>query len=200
MSDKPFPWRTLLFVSVALNLLAVGAVAGAYGAGVRIEREAPQAAVARMPGARAFLAALPQETRAKMRAELADSWQESREARRTANDARRTAFEAAGAEPYNVERVRAAFAQLRAADQAAIGVFHDDIVEAFGRLSVEERREALEALRTSAPASRRSVAPDDSLNEGAAPAADPALRERRENFREKMRERRQERRERRQQR
>jgi uncharacterized membrane protein len=198
MSDKPFPWRTLLFISVALNLLAVGAIAGAYGAGVRLEREAPQAAIARMPGARAFLAALPPETRAKMRTELADSWQESRQARQAARDARRAAFEAAAAEPYDVERVRAAFVQLRAADQAAIAVFHDNVVEAFGRLSTEERREALEALRLSAPANRRSVAPDASDDEAAAPADDPAWQERREEFREKMRERRRERQERRQ--
>ncbi len=34
MSDSRFPWRTLLFVSVALNLLVVGAVAGAWSAGM----------------------------------------------------------------------------------------------------------------------------------------------------------------------
>lgn len=198
MSDKPFPWRTMLFISVALNLLAAGAIAGAYGAGVRLEREAPEAAVARMPGARAFLEALPPETRALMRAELADSWQQSREARRAANDARRAAFEAAGAEPYDVARVRAAFARLRAADQAAIGVFHDDVVEAFGTLSPAQRREALEALRRSAPASRRSVAPDSAGGETLAPAGDGARQQRREQLRERLQERRRERLERRQ--
>ena len=78
-----FPWRTLLFISLALNLLIVGAVAGAWGAGVRLQREAnARAVVERMPGPRAFLRALPPETRAMMRQRAGGSWGESREARR----------------------------------------------------------------------------------------------------------------------
>jgi uncharacterized membrane protein len=195
MSDKPFPWRTLLFISVAFNLLVVGAVAGAYGAGVRVQREAPEAAVTRMPGARAFIRAMPSEaTRAKMRGDLADSWVESRTARGAAGQARREAFDAAAAEPYDVERVRAAFARLREADQAAIGVIHDDVVEAFGRMTPEERRAAINALRRAPPARRATLAPDgEQTGEEAAPA-----RERWQERREDIRERRRERRERRQ--
>jgi uncharacterized membrane protein len=190
-----FPWRTLLFVSVALNLLAIGAVAGAFGAGVRLERQAPAGAVVdRMPGPRAFLAALPPETRAKMREELADSWVQSRQARQAAVQARREAFAAAATEPYDVARTREAFARLRAADQAAIAVFHDNVAEAFGELSAEERREALQALRRAAPAARRSAAPDAALPD-AAPANGeagrrPAWEERRERRRERLRQRR----------
>jgi uncharacterized membrane protein len=196
MSDKPFPWRTLLFVSVAFNLLVVGAVAGAYGAGVRVQRDAPEAAVTRMPGARAFIVAMPSEaTRATMRRELADSWVESRIARRAASQARREAFDAAAAEPYDVERVRSAFARLREADQAAIGVIHDDVVEAFGRLTPAERRAAIDALRRARPARRAALAPaGEQVGEEAAP-----VRERWQERREEMRERRRERRERRQQ-
>lgn len=191
MSERKFPWRALLFASVALNLLAVGAVAGALGAGVRLERESPREAVVRMPGARAFMAALPVDLRVKMRAALADSWVESREARRASREARLAAFEAAAQEPYDVERVRAAFARVREADQAAIGVFHDSVVEAFATLSPEERREALEALRRAPPARRASVAPAQS-DEGAPALDDATVQERREAFREKMRERRRE--------
>jgi uncharacterized membrane protein len=191
MSERTFPWRTLLFVSVALNLLVVGAIAGGFTAGVRLEREAPEVAVARMPGARAFMAALPPETRAKVRSELADSWVQSREMRRAAAQARREAFDAAGTEPYDVARVRAAFARLRAADQAAIGVFHDNVVEAFATLTPQERREALDALRRAAPARRTNVAPEA---DGAAPAGQPEID--RETIRERIRERRRERRER----
>jgi uncharacterized membrane protein len=196
MSDKPFPWRTLLFVSVAFNLLVVGVLAGAYGAGVRVQRDAPEAAVTRMPGVRAFIRAMPsEEARAKMRSELADSWVESRTARRAATQARREAFDAAAAEPYDVERVRAAFARLREADQAAIAVIHDDVVEAFGQLTPVERRAAIEALRRAPPARRASLAPaDEQAGEDAAPA-----RERWQERREEIRERRRERRERRQQ-
>ena len=195
MSEQRFPWRTLLFLSVAANLLIVGAVAGALGAGVRLERQPPGAVVDRMPGPRAFLAALPPETRAKMRAELIESWDATRDARRAAIQARRDAFAAASAEPYDVDNVRAAFARLRAADQAAVGVFHDNIVEAFGELSPEERREALAALRRAAPAARQNALAGENAD---APPDDAgeALRlltpeERRERRRERWRQRQQ---------
>jgi uncharacterized membrane protein len=193
-----FPWRTLLFLSVALNLLAIGAVAGAWGAGVRLQREVGDAVVARMPGPRAFLRALPPETREIMRRELADSWTESRELRRAALQARREAFETASTEPYDAERVRAAFARLREADQRAIAVFHDNVADAFARLTPEQRREAMEALARAAPARRQSVAPGDDVSEGAAPAQDDATATERQKMRDLLRERRRERRERRQ--
>lgn len=197
MSEQSrFPWRTVLFVSLALNLLVVGAALGAWGAGVRLEREASRSAVVdRMPGPRAFLRALPPETREVMRRELGESWGESQEARQAALQARRDAFAAAAAEPYDEARVRAAFARLRAADQSAIGVFHDNVAQAFARLTPEQRREALAALREAAPAARRGAAP---AGDGPAPAAlspeeRQTLRERREERRERWRERREER-------
>jgi len=195
------PWRTLLFLSVALNLLVIGAIAGAWGAGVRLQREVGDAVVSRMPGPRAFLDALPPETREIMRRELADSWGESRELRREALHARRDAFVAAATEPYDTERVRAAFARLREADQRAIGVFHDNVVEAFARLTPEQRAEAMEALRRAAPARRQTIAPGERAGGGALPAEEGVVTpERREEIREKFEERRRERRERRQQR
>ena len=158
MSEQRFPWRTLLFVSVAVNLLVIGGIAGALASGVRVQRDNPEAIVARMPGPRAFMAALPAETRAKVRAELVDSWIETRETRVAAREARRAAFAAAAAEPFDAERVKAAFAQLRAADQTAIGVFHDNMIDAFAALSPEERATAPEihAALTEAAASIRA--------------------------------------------
>lgn len=194
MSDKPFPWRTLLFASLAANLLLVGGLAGAYAAGVRVQRETTQAIVDRMPGPRAFMAALPPETRIKMRRELVRSWDETRDARRAATLARRAAFDAAAQEPYDAARVRAAFAQLREADQAAIGVFHDNVIAGFATLTPEERQQALQALRRATPGRRAAVAPAELNEEGsAAPVEDRATR--RERLRERMRERRRERRE-----
>lgn len=194
-----FPWRTLLFVSVALNLLVIGAIAGAWGAGVRLQREAGEAMIARMPGPRGFLAALPPPTRAIMRRELADSWQDSRQLRRAALQARRDAFAALADEPYDVHRVRAAFARLHEADQRAIGVFHDNVLDAFGRLTPEQRREALDALRTAAPARRQNLVPQEEASEGAAPAPEQDSQQTsRQKMREILRERRRERREQRQ--
>jgi len=197
MSDTRFPWRTTLFVSVALNLLIIGGVVGAWGAGVRLQREADsRAIVERMPGVRAFLLALPPETRAVMREEMAASWGESRAARQAASQARRDAFVAAATEPYDAARVREAFERLRAADQAAVAIFHNNVVDGFAELTPEERREALEALRTAPPATR----PADRAGDGAgrvrperSPEQRQAIEERRAERRERWRQRRQER-------
>ena len=207
MSEQRFPWRTLLFASAAINLLVIGGIAGALASGVRVQRDNPEAVVARMPGPRAFMAALPSETRVKMRAELVDSWVETRAARAEARAARRDAFAAAALEPFDVERVKAAFARLRAADQAAIGVFHDNMIEAFGQLSPEERTAALDALRSATPATRQPMTDtvmdgEDGERPALAPAAQERLQEmqnmtpeeRRERIRERIRERREERR------
>lgn len=197
MSDSRFPWRTLLFVSLALNVLLIGAAGGAWLSGARVEREPSNAAVVeRLPGPRAFLRALPPETRAVMRDELADSWRESRETRQAAVQARRDAFAAVAEEPYDAARVRAAFERLRAADQAAIAVFHDKVIEVLGEVTPEQRREVLEALRNAAPASRQNgIGP---VEEGAAPAAltpeqRQTMQERRQERRERWRQRREER-------
>lgn len=197
MSESRFPWRTLLFLSVALNLLIIGGAIGAYGAGVRVQREAPGAVVDRMPGPRAFMAALPPTVRATVREELAGSWVQSRQLRETAAQARRDAFAAAAAEPYDPGLVKSAFQRLRAADQAVLAVFHDNVADAFGRMNPEERRVALQALQSAAPARRQNVAP---LQDGAAPASGERLaprvltpeerQARRERIRERWRERR----------
>ncbi len=193
-----FPWRTLLFLSVALNLLIIGAVVGALGAGVRIQREADAALLARMPGPRAFLAALPPETRVIMRRELIQSWSGSRDLRRAALEARRDAFRAAATEPYDAEQVRAAFVRLREADQRAIGVFHDNVIEAFARLTPDQRRAAMEALRNAAPARRQSLVPDSGAGEEATPSTQESEPGREQKLRELLEQRRRERRARRQ--
>ena len=66
-------------------------------------------------------------------------------------------------------------------------IFHDDIIEAFGDLTPEQRSEALEALRNAAPAARRAgLAPAE---EGAAPAAlSPEQRQTIQERREERRE------------
>lgn len=199
MSDSRFPWRTLLFVSVALNLLVIGAVAGAWLSGVRVEREPNDSAVVeRLPGPRAFLRALPPETRAAMREELAASWQETRDTRQAAIRARRDAFAALAQEPYDAASVRAAFESLRAADQSAIGVFQNNLIEAFAELTPEQRREALEALRAAAPAARQAgIAPgpeDDVAPAQRSSEQRQSIQERREERRERWRQRREERR------
>ena len=197
MSESRFPWRTLLFVSVALNLLIVGAVAGGWSAGVRLERkDDDRAVVSRLPGPGAFLGALPTELRESMRDDLATTWTESREVRQAAAQARRDAFDAAAREPYDAARVRAAFERLRAADQAAIGVFQNSVIDGLAEMTPEQRREALQALGRAAPAMRRErLAPAGERGERPAltPERREEIQERRQERRERWRQRREER-------
>ena len=193
MSERTFPWRTLLFVSVAINLLIAGTAIGAYSSGVRLERPASPTAT-RSPGPRAMMASLPQETRAKVRDQVARTWAETRTLRQNAVQARRDAFDAAATEPFDAARVRAAFARVRTSDDAALAEFHNNMIDAFAQMTPDERQRAIIALRGAGPirraAIRESVAPrvaDD-------PAQQDALTPR-QRFREAVRERIQERRE-----
>jgi uncharacterized membrane protein len=194
MSEPTFAWRTLLFVSVAANLLIVGGVVGAYASGVRLERGA---AGAQLPGPRVIMAALPQDTRAKVRDELARTWVETRALRQQAAQARRDAFDAAAAEPFDAVRVRAAFAHVREADQAALAAFHNNMIDAFARMSPDERRRAIEALRNAGRV-RRAVQSGNAAQPAPDDSAQPQNLTPRQSFREAIRERIRERREQRQ--
>lgn len=148
MSENRFPWRAIALVSGALNLLAIGAVAGLAIAGVRLERGAPPRPEVQTPAPpREVVAALPPDLRARVGEEIAQSYRQSVPQRREAAEARRAAYEAAAAEPYDVERVRAAFARMRAADQQAVAVFHDNFAQTLASMSPEQRRSALDGLR-----------------------------------------------------
>jgi uncharacterized membrane protein len=156
MSERRFPWRTLLFVSLAVNLLVIGIVAGAVGAGVRLQREAPGLALSRPGGAGAVLAALPDDTRPMVRRAVRRGWFESREARQSGGQARRDLVEALNAEPFDEARVNDAFARIRAADAAAAETFQAKVTEAFAQMSAEQRREAMTAIMA-ALRSRRAL-------------------------------------------
>jgi uncharacterized membrane protein len=168
--------------------LIIGAVAGAFGAGVRVERQTGNAP---FPTPRALIAALPQDTRAMVRTELARSWAETRALRQQAGQARREAFDAASAEPFDVERVRAAFARVRAADDAALATFHDNMIATLARMTPEERRRAIAAMRGAAPSRRQALAP--AAADQSQPFDPSARATPRQRFRAAIRERRRER-------
>ena len=151
--------KALLFVSLAVNLLIVGAVAGGLFAGLHLARGGPAAALGeRIPGPRAFMAALPGEVRAQLRDDLIQGGTETREARAAARQARVAVFEAMGAEPYDSERVRQAFAHQREADTAVAAAFHDRVAGSFARLTPEQRHAALDALRNAQAQNRPGAA------------------------------------------
>ncbi|MBC7769032.1 MAG: periplasmic heavy metal sensor [Phycisphaerales bacterium] len=147
MSSGGFPWRTALFVSLAINLVLVSLAIGAAASGARLERPAQtEEALSRLPGPRAFMQALPPDARREVRRDLARSLVELRTQRRASREARLALYEAARQEPYDVARVREAFANVRAADAATAAGFQDGVATALGRLSPQDRRMALEAM------------------------------------------------------
>jgi uncharacterized membrane protein len=170
MSERRFPWRTTMFVSLGINLLLVGLIVGALAAGARLRREASGSTLSRAEFTQ-IIEAMPDDTRRVVRRAVVRGWFQSRDVRREAGRLRREAFEAASAEPYDVERVRAAFARMREADAATTGVYHDRIAEALATLTPEQRRAALEVIRDAARARRSSaIQPDE-----AAPTPDPEV-------------------------
>lgn len=197
-----FPWRTALFISVALNLIVVSAAVGAFLSGARLEQPAPEAAEEpqlndRLAGQRAFMMALPPETRATLRRELGRDVIAMRAQRTAAREARIALFQAARTEPYDAARVRAAFAAVRQADMALLEGFHNSLSDALGRIEPAERAAALDALGRRQPATEDGAPPDDLAPLGPGvqrPQLSPEeRRERREQFRERMRERREQR-------
>lgn len=193
MSESNFPWRTLLFASVAINLLGVGAIAGGLAAGVRLERAGVAAPVdsagpALVP--HVVIAAFPQTARAKVREQLVRSWPQLLEARQQSITARRSAYDAAASEPFDRERTRTAFARLRSADASALGIVHEDIIAALAAMSPQERRDALEAVRNATAGGE--AAPERGVQSESGSGSDEAAPRRtlRERIRERIRERR----------
>ncbi len=201
-----FPWRTLLFLSLAFNLLLIGGAVGAYTAGVRVQREAPAVVGAAIPaGPGAFMLALPPDVRAEVRAALEDTWAETRAEREAARDARQAVLDAARAEPFDAAAMNVALGAMRAADAVVAQRYHEAVTETFGALTPEARRAATEALAQPRPRLRQEMRErvrerwrERMEGEGTTPApgAAPATGEERfgERFREKMREKREERR------
>ena len=170
---RPFPWRGAFFGLAALCVAGGGVFVGAYANGVRLERAAPASPAAfgqgggHRPGP---LAALAPGDRAAVRRQLALAWQAAAPERAEAREARRRAFAVASAETYHVEAMRAALAEVRAADTAATAKLHDSLAQAMVSLNATERA----ALAMAVQRNRLRAPP---RAEGGAPAPDgPAQR------------------------
>lgn len=188
-----FPWRTALFISLAVNLILISAAIGAFATGARLSRPAevqePVAAEAlpsRLASTRAFMQALPPETRRTLRRELARELIAMREERNAAREARLALYQAASAEPYDAARVRAAFAAVREADAVLLAGFHNALADGLARISETDRAAALEAMQRGRPIREEGVEP-------APDGAEPTREERRQRMRERWRERRKQR-------
>lgn len=140
--------RWALFISLAVNLLLVGAIVGVALGEMRHEKQRATAAVARAPNMRAILDALPPERAAEVQGKVADAWRTAKGERKEAREAREAVAGVVAAESYDRAAAGAAFARMRAADAAVTERFHDVVADAMANMTVEERRALLRQLAT----------------------------------------------------
>lgn len=155
MSESKPSLRGWLFASLAVNLLLVGLIGGAAIGGVRMSRDLALergAQDAFRPGA--FLRDLEPQTRRAVMRDLARMFRETRDERAAQRAAREEVIAAAVAEPYDPERLREAFAQMRAANAAVQEPWHGAVADSMTRLSAEERRDLVERVSRGAVAAR----------------------------------------------
>jgi uncharacterized membrane protein len=185
-------WRVAFLILAAINLLALGAVAGfALNGGFNTRPATIQQDVA---APAAMLRALPPGSRAQVRRALAAGWRDTQAERAAVRAAREETARLIAAEPYDAAAVRDALARQRQASERVTARLHEHVASAVGELTPEQRRQLLVALQ------RRVSAEDSALvapEEGAVGSEQerlPATREdRRERFREKLRQRREQR-------
>lgn len=181
MSDRPAFHRTALYLSVALNLLLIGAAVGGIASGVRLERTqtnqtvtekrvhqaktppqialpAPAPATGPSPAAESAsmlrmgsLAALPAPMRAIVRRDLARSWSGTQALRAEALAARRRLRMLVASEPYDLDAVNRAAARMRAADAALQAAWQDAVLQSLARFPAEDRRAAIELMAREGP-------------------------------------------------
>jgi uncharacterized membrane protein len=152
--------RWALFISLAVNLLLVGAIVGVALGEMRHEKQRATAAVARAPNMRAILDALPPERAAEVQGKVADAWRTAKDERKEAREAREAVAGIVTAESYDRVATGAAFARMRAADAAVTERFHDVVADAMANMTVEERRALLRQLATRRPGVVREGAAD----------------------------------------
>lgn len=138
--------RWALLISLAVNLLLIGAAVGVGLGEARHRKERSVAAVSSTPTMRAVLAALPPERAAQVQAKVADAWRAAREEREQARDANLEVARLIGAETYDRAAVSAALSRMRAANSRVAGRFHEVVAEAMANMTAAERRTLLQAL------------------------------------------------------
>lgn len=140
--------RTLLivlFVSLAVNLFLVGAVAGGLVVGQKFRAERSQPMRMVQPVWRAGEVLPPEQARAYHEA-LRGHGLDVRQAMRQARTERLEAWRGLGDEPFEPARVKARLAQVRNEEAGARGRVEDAIVDFAAGLSPAERRALAESL------------------------------------------------------
>ena len=130
----------VLFVSLALNLFLVGALAGGLVVGQRLRAEHPpmMSRGGPQPLWRAGDALPPPQARA-YRGALNGEGQEMREAMRAARSARQEAWRSMAAEPFDPVAAKQRLAAIRAQEADARGQVEEGIVDFAAGLSPADR-------------------------------------------------------------
>ena len=127
-----------LIVSLMANALLIGVL---VGGGLGQRKAGPPA----MPGSEQALMrgidrTVPDDQRRAVRQAFRRAFADSRQERIRLRDARRQLADLLAADPYNEAAVQAAFADIRAADDAMKSRLHDVLAEQLGTLSAEQRQ------------------------------------------------------------
>ncbi|MDX2275351.1 MAG: periplasmic heavy metal sensor [Hyphomonadaceae bacterium] len=143
-------WRTGFFISLAVNIIIIGALLGfVMGGGLNRARGIGMLTLGEP---REVAAALPPDVRRALRRDLVRAW--------FATDAERAAWRAANedvarqlrAETYDIEAMRAALRAQREAGGAAMLKFQDELAESLASLTPQQRAAVADALtRVRAP-------------------------------------------------
>jgi uncharacterized membrane protein len=186
-------WRTGFLLSLAVNILIIGALAG-FALGGGLTRVRGGGAMAMLGQPRAVAAALPQDVRQALRRDLVQAWFETDDERAAWRAANAEVLRELQAEPYDVVETQAALRRQREAGATAMGSFQDSLAQSLAALTPEQRRAVADALtHVRARRERTEDAPLlEEPSDGAAPAPEGTRRERlRERIEERLRERRQ---------
>ena len=153
-SETPRKTPYGLIVSVALNGLLVGLLAGVLLSGGPHKRGGPNG-----PGpaggvgavehgmARAILQSAPRADRAQIRRTMGDAWRGTAAERQKIRDAQRTIAQAIDAETFNRDAVMAAFEAWRDADREIKTAVQTAMVEALDDLPTESRAALAEDMK-----------------------------------------------------
>jgi uncharacterized membrane protein len=141
-----FPWRTVTVVSLAINLLVIGALVGlsvshfAHGGQPRFFPRPD--GFGRGPQT---MRMLPDADRQALSRALMGAWESSVDLRDQAKTARDNVGRVATVDPYDEAAVRKALADMRAADNAVLAHYQDALAGSLGKLPSERRLIALRA-------------------------------------------------------
>jgi uncharacterized membrane protein len=134
-----------LVVSLVVNVFVIGAIVGAFGMRHRMEEQRM-----RPPSGNPIMRVterLPEDLRARYVARMRAEGQNNRAKMQEARTARKEAFEALTAEPYDPAAAAEALARAREAELATRASLEGAVVDFSRNLDQEQRRLIAEALR-----------------------------------------------------